>query len=159
MKTRNRISIVIGFFIVATIFYCGCGHKGLIKDSKYPDGKFFNKPYDTVWQAVHELLFVDLGCVEKEVNRKKGVIETDWITRMTTDGTQRWKIDAEIKAKENGAVVYIIKDIEMREEISRETRNYKEKSKDQNPNAGWKNIDVDQSSVDSMYQQLENKLR
>ena len=48
------------------------------QESIFPEGKLYHQSYDTVWDAVHSLIFTDLGCVEKKVNKKKGYIETEW---------------------------------------------------------------------------------
>jgi hypothetical protein len=66
MKKVNCSSIVIGFFIVASIICCSCAHVGKQKKTNYPDGVVFDQPYEKVWGSVHELIFTDLGCVEKK---------------------------------------------------------------------------------------------
>ena len=67
MIKRLYPCILIGVFTVATIFYSGCAHKEKVKESIYPKGKLYQQPYDTVWDAVHSLVFTDLGCVVKKV--------------------------------------------------------------------------------------------
>jgi hypothetical protein len=94
MKKRLYPCILIGFFIVATIFYSGCIHKERVRESGDPEGKLYHQSYDTVWDAVHSLIFTDLGCVEKKVNKKKGYIETEWATLLTGGRTWRWRIIA-----------------------------------------------------------------
>lgn len=121
----------------------------------------FNQPYEKVWNALNELIFTDLGCVEKKVNKKKGIIETDWVTQITTDGTMRWNIEAELKQKANSTRVFLNKEVEMKEDITNSPYRSKEKEREQDkhPQAGWKNTDVAADSIDSLYQQLQNKLK
>jgi hypothetical protein len=161
MKNVNCSSIVIGFFIVASIFCYSCAHDGQQKQTNYPEGVVFDQPYEKVWGAVHELIFTDLGCVEKKVNKKKGTIETEWVTQITTDGTMRWNVSAKLKQKGNSARVLLYKDVEMKEDISQSPYRSKEKEREQDkhPQAGWKNTDVAADSIDSLYQQLQNKLK
>jgi len=159
MKKSLYPCILIGFFAVATIFYSGCAHKERAQESSFPEGKLYHQPYDRVWDAVYSLIFTDLGCVDKKVNKKKGYIETEWATRMTAEGTSRWRIKAQIKQKNDGTLVLFDRDIEQRDVVDVNNPRAKEKSKDQNPNAGWRHNNEDASAADSLYQQLETKLK
>jgi hypothetical protein len=49
----------------------------------------------------------------------------------------------------------------MKEDISQNPYRSKEKEREQDkhPQAGWKNTDVAADSIDSLYQQLQNKLK
>ena len=71
MKKRLSLYMLIVFFTVATIFYSGCAGKKTVKESSFPEGKLYHQSYDMVWDAVHSLIFTDLGCVEKEVDKKR----------------------------------------------------------------------------------------
>jgi len=131
--------MLIGGFTVATIFYGGCAHKEKVKESIYPEGKLYNQPYDTVWDTVHSLIFTDLGCVEKKVNKKKGYIETEWATRLTGGGTSKWRIIAQVKQKNDGTLVLFNRDVE---------------------ETAGKGLSGDESiDADNLYQQLEDKLK
>ncbi|MCX5898799.1 MAG: hypothetical protein NTY29_11460, partial [Proteobacteria bacterium] len=109
--------MLIGFFTVATFFYSGCAGKKPVKESSFPEGKLYHQLYDTVWDAVHSLIFTDLGCVEKEVDKKKGYIETEWATQLSTEGTSRWRIKAQVKQKNDGTLVLFDRDIEQRDVV------------------------------------------
>ena len=159
MKKCHYVSILIGFFIVATIFYSGCAANKPVKESSFPEGKLYPKPYDKVWDAGHNLIFTDLGCVDKKVNKKKGYIETEWATQLTTEGTWRWRIKAQVKQKKDGTLVLLERDMEQRDIVDKNDLRSKEKSKDQNPNAGWKHNNEDLSAADNLYQQLDGKLK
>ncbi len=160
MKRYKCPSIVTVFFIVATIFCPGCAHDRQANHSKFPDGVVFDQPYDKVWEAINDLIFTDLGCVEKKTNKSKGLIETEWVTQITTEGTMRWKVSAALKKQGDKTRVILSKDTEMREEISSSSYRSKEKEreKDKHPDAGWKNTAVSAHSIDILYQQLQNKL-
>jgi hypothetical protein len=159
MKKCHYVSILIGFLIVATIFYSGCAGKKPVKQSSFPEGKLYPVPYDKVWDAVHNLIFTDLGCVDKKVDKKKGYIETEWATQLTTEGTWRWRIKAQVKQEKNGTLVLLERDMEQRDILDKSDLRFKEKSKDQNPNAGWKHNNEDPSAADNLYQQLGDKLK
>jgi len=139
MKKRLYPCILIGFFIVATIFYNGCTHKEKVKESIYPKGKLYQQSYDTVWDAVHSLIFTDLGCVENKANKKKGYIETEWATRLTGGGTSKWRIIAQVKQKKDGTLVLFDRDVE---------------------ETAGKGLSGDESiDANNLYEQLEDKLK
>ena len=139
MIKRLYPCILIWVFTVATIFYSGCAHKEEIKESIYPKGKLYQQPYDTVWDAVHSLVFTDLGCVDKKVDKKKGYIETEWATRLTSGGTSKWRIIAQVKQKKDETLVLFDRDVE---------------------ETAGKGLSGDESIyADNLYQQLEDKLK
>ena len=108
-------------------------------ESIYPEGKLYNQPYETVWDAVHSLVFTDLGCVEKKVNKKKGYIETEWTTWLTGGGTSKWRIIAQVKQKNDGTLVLFNRAVE---------------------ETAGKGLSGDESiDADNLYQQIEDKLK
>ena len=54
--------------------------------------RVFDLPYDKVWQSVEDLLHRDLKCIFKKEDKKDGVLETEWVHRMDTEGKKRWMI-------------------------------------------------------------------
>ncbi len=131
--------ILFVFFAAVTILYSGCSHRERVRDSGNPEGKLYQQSYDTVWDAVHGLLFTDLGYVEKEVNKKKGYIVTEWATRLTGRGTSRWRIIVEVEQKKDGTLVLF--------------------SRDEEETAG-KGLSSEESIGHyNLYQQLEDKLK
>ena len=139
MTKRLYLCMLIGGFTVATIFYSGCAHKERVRESSYSEGKLYHQPYDTVWDAVHSLIFTDLGCVEKKANKKKGYIETEWATRVTGGGTSKWRIIAQVKQKNDGTLVLFNRAVE---------------------ETAGKGLSGDESiDADNLYQQLEDKLK
>ena len=131
--------MLIVFFTVATIFYSGCAGKKTVKESSFPERKLYHQSYDMVWDTVHSLIFTDLGCVENKVDKKKGYIETEWATRLTSGGTSKWRIIAQVKQKKDGTLVLFKRDVE---------------------ETAGKGLSGDESSdADNLYQQLEDKLK
>jgi hypothetical protein len=112
MKKILYSCILIGLITAVTMLCSGCTHKERVREAGNAKGKLYRQSYDTVWDAVYGLLFTDLGYVEKEANKKKGHIETDWTTRLTGRGTARWKIIVQIKEKKDGTLVLINRDEE-----------------------------------------------
>jgi hypothetical protein len=139
MKKRLYPCLLIGFFAAATMLYSGCAHKQRVRQSVNPGGKLYQQSYDTVWDAVHGLMFTDLGYIENKANKKKGYIETDWATRLTGRGTSRWRIIVQVKQQKDGTLVLF--------------------NKDEEETAGKGLSSEDTFDVDSLYQQLEDKLK
>jgi len=139
MNKRLFSCILIGFFAAVTILYSGCAHKQRVRESGYAGGKLYQQSYDTVWDTVNSLIFTDLGNVEKKANKKKGYIETEWATRLTGRGTSKWRIIVQIKEKKDGTLVLF--------------------NKDEEETAGKGLSSEDTFDVDSLYQQLEDKLK
>ena len=62
----------------------------------------------------------------------------------------RWNVSAKLKQKSNSTRVFLYKDVEMKEDISQSPYRSKEKEREQDkhPQAGWKNTDVADDSID-----------
>jgi len=161
MKKNLYLCMLIVFATVATISYCGCAHKKQKKESIYPEGKLYHQPYDKVWDAVHSLIFTDLGCVEKVVNKKEGYIETEWAASLTDEGTLQWRIIAQVKQKNDGTLVLFDKDIEQSDIVKPNKSNFKEQSKDQNEwtATDWRRSKEKSSAADNLYEHLDNNLK
>jgi hypothetical protein len=139
MGKKLCLCILIVFFTAVPILYSGCTHRERVKDSGNPEGKRYQQSYDSVWDAAHGLLFTDQGYIEKKANKKKGYIETEWVTRLTGRGTTRWRITVQMKQQKDGTLVLF--------------------SRDEEETAG-KGLSSEQTfEVDSLYQQLEDKLK
>jgi uncharacterized lipoprotein len=159
MKKRLYPGILIGVFTIAAIFYSGCTHQERVRKSSYPEGKLYHEPYKKVWDTVNRLIFTDLGCTEKTVNKENGYIETEWTTQVTIDGTERWRIIAQLKQKNDGTLVLFNKDIGQGEEMKRNKPLFMEQSKDGDAYNDWKDRVNTSSAADDLYKQLENKLQ
>ncbi len=120
--------------------------------------RVFNKPYDAVWAAVEDLISNDLACIPKKINKKKGLIETEWVHRFDTEGTVRWQITAAVKQKKNGTWVMIQKRTQTRDVVSRKMSRYRKEQNEPTNNAGWTNTPVDRTSVENYYGLITDKL-
>ena len=157
----RRIFIIL-FFIILTnsLFLQGCANTEKKQAMEAPESRLYNKPYDEVWDALQELIFVDMRCIEKEIDKKKGTIETTWVVLITTEGTQRWRIKAEVKEKKNGTFVEIDKDIQVLEEARKSIgRTEEDKKKDDLGRDPWRSADLDIKTLGDMYQRLDKKLQ
>ena len=162
MKKEIFLSFVLMFFVISSLYLQGCA--STTNRESLREAQVYDKSYDEVWGAVEDLVFNDLRCVPKKVNKKKGIIETEWVHRMDTEGTMRWMIKSEIKKKKNGVWVLIDKQVQMQDGIKRDTQRYKtykqdrryEKQDVQQP--GWKRRETDVSTTDGLYNRLGEKL-
>ena len=90
-----------------------------------PEVRMYTEPYDEVWAAMESLIIDDMHCVANKISKKKGIIETEWATRIDTDGTFRWKLKARADKKKDGVLVMIEKRVEMRDEMTRSMNRYR----------------------------------
>jgi hypothetical protein len=164
MKKEIFLSFFLMFFVISSLYLQGCAST---PDSEaLPDAHVYDKPYDEVWDAVEDLVFNDLRCVPKKVSKKKGIIETEWVHRIDTEGTMRWRIRSEIKKKKNGVWVLIEKQVHMQDGVRRNTQRYKtykqdrryEKQEAQSPHSGWKKRETAVNTIDDLYNRLREKL-
>lgn len=157
---KTACSVILIAAIASVLFQQSCAHEMGNRELASPDARIFNKPYDEVWEAVKEVIFVDLGCFEKEMNKKKGLIETTWVSRITTDGTLRWRIKATLQKRKDSTLVAISKEVQILDELRKSIKKYKEEAaKGDDHTASWRNTHEDLSALGEIYQGLENKLK
>jgi hypothetical protein len=159
MRTKHRefFLLVPGFFLLLFLFQNCASTTG--KESERTPAQLFQKPYDEVWNAVEDFVENDLMCVSKKKNKKKGHIETEWVHRIDTEGTLRWRIVADMEKKANGVLVLINKKIELRDDVSKQVNRYKKESKDTAmKNSGWTRKQAERSTIESFYHKIDNKL-
>ncbi len=157
MKAKLLLHITT-CLLAASFFIPGCAsteEAGQERNS----GRVFSASYDEVWAALEEIILKDLRCAPKKISKKKGIINTEWIYRIDTEGTIRWMIRARAKKTDNGVLVRINKEVEMRDEVSRNINKYRKESKDRTESrAGWKRGESNMGSVDDLYLKVENML-
>jgi hypothetical protein len=121
--------------------------------------RVYDRPYDRVWSSVEELLRFDLKCALKKNDKPDGVIETEWVHRMDTEGTKRWMVRATVRRVKGGTEVALYKKLEMQDSVSKSLEKYNSKKEKNDPAASsWKKTDVAPDSVDDLYRKLELKL-
>jgi hypothetical protein len=122
--------------------------------------RVFDRPYDQVWQSVEDLLHHDLKCIFKKEDKKNGVLETEWVHRMDTEGKKRWMIIANVRGVKGGVEVVLYKKVELQDDVSKSIDKYNTKKKDapETASGGWKGTDINLTAVEDLYKKLENKL-
>jgi hypothetical protein len=122
--------------------------------------RVFDRPYDEVWKSVEDLLHHDLKCIFKTNDKKDGVLETEWVHRMDTEGRKRWMIIANVRTVKGGVEVVLYKKVELQDDVSKSIDKYNTKKKDapETASGGWKKTDVNLTAVEELYKKLENKL-
>lgn len=121
--------------------------------------RVYDRPYETVYGSVQELLLKDLRCALKEDDRDGGRLETEWVHRIDTEGRKRWMIRADVHRVGSGTEVVFYKKSDLQDEVSKSINKYKAK-KDTPPSAasGWKKTDIDLAGVTGLYRMLEKRL-
>ena len=122
--------------------------------------RVFDRPYDEVWLSVEDLLHHDLKCIFKKNDKKDGVLETEWVHRMDTEGKKRWMIIANMRNVKGGVEVVLYKKVELQDDVSKSIDKFRNKKKDNaaTPTSGWQKTDVNLTTVSDLYRQLEIKL-
>ena len=157
MKTRVLLYFLI--FTLSCFFVQGCASAK--KNGSAPaEDRVYSGSYDEVWDALYYVIFDDLKCAPQKVKKKRGRIETEWVYRIDTEGIIRWKIRAKIKAIKNGVRVFIDRDVQLRDEVSRNINKYRDESKAKSePRAGWRRGDADIGSLSDLYLKIDNRLK
>jgi uncharacterized lipoprotein len=115
MKTPIIKTVFLGLAILLSQF--GCSSTQVESENIYYTSKIFTKEYDEVWKALEEIMVDELMYPIKTKNKKKGVIQTDWITVIRIRGTLRWYLKALLYKKDNGTLVKIYNRVEEPSEI------------------------------------------
>lgn len=121
--------------------------------------RVYDRPYDTVYSSVQELLQRDLRCALKDDDRDGNRLETEWVHRIDTEGKKRWMVRADVRKVGSGTEVVFYKKSDLQGEVSKSINKYKKK-KDEPESAasGWKKTDIDLASVTNLYRMLEKRL-
>lgn len=144
-------------FIASSSFIQSCASSR--KKASYEKARVINRPYDEIWEGLEMLIFDDLGCVPKKTNKDEGIIETEWVHRIDSDGTHRWKIMTEMKKTENGVWLLIDKQVQLKDEVQKKINKFKKETRDTAEQAKWGSKEIDPLSIEELYQRLNNKLQ
>jgi hypothetical protein len=157
METKTSLTLHIQASLICLLI-CSCA---TTKDTRqYHTIEKFNAPYDEVWSALNWVVFDKMDCTEKKVNKKKGIIETEWVYIIGMDGTTRWKITARAEQHEKYILVQIDKKVQLRDEVSKSINMYREKTREKSgARAGWKTGGLDQSGTEEIYLKIKNRLK
>ena len=119
-----------------------------------------SKSQDEVWKSILELFEQDLGYPVDKADTKKGVIETQWISIITVDGTSRWKLVASVKKSKAGTEIALEKKVQLLEKPNPKD---KDKKKDREPEpgkslGGWRTGKSDIADEGQVMASLKKKL-
>ena len=155
MRRKNLLFIVMFVMIGAVLLQaCASTQERQMRSM----ARVYDRPYDRVWSSVEELLRFDLKCAFKKNDKQDGVLETEWVHRMDTEGTKRWMVEATVRQVKGGIEVGLYKKLELQDSVSKSLDKYKGK-KDSEPASGsWRKTDVAPDTVEDLYRKLEKKL-
>jgi hypothetical protein len=127
---RSTIKIIcfgLGLFLL--LF--GCGPRQIEKETIYHSRKVFAKEYDKVWDTL-EVVMEELMYPIKVKDKKRGVIETHWISIIKLRGTLRWNVRILVNKRDDGTMVRVYDRVEKPQEIMGTFKNKKGETK-----TGW----------------------
>ncbi len=156
MQKRFFLEYIL-LFILAVLPVQGCLSVG--NKEVRATARIYDKPYAEVWDALESLIVHDLHCTLKKVIENKGYIETQWVHRIDTEGTLRWRIRSQIKEKKEGVWVVINKEVQVKDAVKKKTNRFeREKIQESTQGSGWKSKRMTSEGYQGLYQQLSNKL-
>ena len=154
MREKNLLFVLM-FIVAGAVLLQACASTQ--EREMRSMARVYDRPYDRVWSSVEELLRFDLKCAFKKNDKQDGLLETEWVHRMDTEGSKRWMVRADIRKVKNGVEVVLIKKLEMQDSVSKSLERYKKESKD-TPSGGWRKTDVAPDTVEDLYRKLGQKL-
>ncbi len=159
MRTGNNRYLFYITTILLMFLICSCSGKQK-RLSEIPKAEFSNS-YEDVWNALEELVIKDLYCVPKKIDKKNGILETEWVYRFDTEGDMRWMIVGKVKKTGDGVVVIMDK-IKERPDTSMERRRRYDRQdaapEDPSRRAGWKIQEIPLVEIRGLYDSLSRKL-
>ena len=118
--------------------------------------KTFTQGYDEVWDALEEVMVEELLLPITLKDKKKGIIETDWISVIRMRGTLRWHLKIIMDRVENQTVVRIYERVE--EPMSKKDIVGKMKTKQGEVKTGWQTSQEKVPETNTILNRLSLKL-
>ena len=151
MKLSTIKMVFLG--LVLLFFQFGCGHQQIDVEHTYRFAKTFTKEYDEVWKALENLMVEELRYPIKIKDKKRGIIETDWISVIRIRGTLRWNVKVLLDRKGNGTAVRVYDRVEEPAEVRGKMKNKRGDVK-----TGWEISEEKIAEVDNILKMLSTRL-
>jgi hypothetical protein len=157
MLFQKKLSCLTWLFLVILVVSCACTSGRIAPEVA---SRTYQKPYDTVWEAVTGVILDELGCVERNLKKNRGYLETEWVHSFDTDGHHRWKIEAYLKKTDDSVIVQLNKIVQLKGDVSNTIKRYEEKTqKDpKGPNAGWSDEAATARDIEDLYRRIDLRL-
>ncbi len=152
----NRITCML--LLAAAVFSLTACASFPLQEEMQSMARTYDQPYDRVYSSVDDLLRSDLSCAIKKSDKDDGLIETEWVHRIDTEGRKRWKVRATVHKGPGGTEVIFYKRSDLQGEVSKSIGKHKKKDTAPSPSGGWKKTNIDLASVADLYRRLETKL-
>jgi len=115
--------------------------------------KTFSKGYEEVWRSLEDIMIKELNYPIKLKDKKRGVIETDWISIIRIRGTFRWNVRVLLDRRDNGTMVRVYHRVEEPREVSGRLKN-----KSGDVKTGWEVSEEKIEDVDNILRLLSIRL-
>jgi hypothetical protein len=153
MKSTIVKIVLLGLGMLLLQF--GCATQQIKEEKHIPFiSKTFSKEYDEVWKALEEIMVEELVYPIKVKDKKRGIIETDWISVIRIRGTLRWNMKVLLDRKGN---VTEVKVYNLVEEPAEKIRG-KFKDKKGEIKTGWQASEEKVEGVDDILNLLSVRL-
>ncbi|MCP4716691.1 MAG: hypothetical protein GY868_16340 [Deltaproteobacteria bacterium] len=150
------VFVIIGW--LAGVLVGGCVSAPQPKQRDVSERQF-SASYDRVWEVLEMHVLDEMGCSVKKMNRKKGILITEWVHMIDTDGTQRWMLEVHVAESASGARVQVNKIVQMWDKKTQTLRKYNQESRQKAvDNKSWKKMKVDTLDIEHIYRSMDLKL-
>lgn len=116
----------------------------------------FDRDYDEVWEELEVVLAEDLMIPVHLKDKKKGIIETDWISVIRMRGTLRWNLKILVAEVNNQTTVRIYERVE--EPMNPKDTVGKMKTKQGEVKTGWQTSEEKIPETDTIFKSLKERL-
>jgi hypothetical protein len=141
-------------FLILLLLQVSCSSGKQVEGARpLHDSKTFNKGYDEVWKALEEVLSEELMYPIRIKDKKKGLIETEWISIIRLRGSLRWDVRIFVDHKNEGTLVTLYYRVEEPSEIKEKLKNKKGEI-----NTGWQTSHESIEDVGTILILLSEKL-
>ena len=151
MKLLTIKTVSLGLVLLFLQF--GCSHKQIDSQHTYRFSKAFTKEYDEVWKTLENLMVEELMYPITIKDKKRGIIETDWISVIRIRGSLRWNVRILLERNDSGTVVRVYDRVEEPSEVRGKLKNKRGEVK-----TGWEVSEENITDVDNILKMLSIRL-
>ena len=138
--------------IVLLVLQFGCRPQHIEVEGAPYGSETFAKEYDEVWKTLEDIV-EELRYPIRVKDKKRGVIETDWISIIRIRGTLRWNVRILLDRRNSGTMVRVYNRVEEPTDVRGKFKNKRGEVK-----TGWEVSEERIADVDNILKMLSVRL-
>lgn len=139
--------------LVLLLLQFGCASQQIDREHDYYSSITFAKEYDEVWKTMEEIMVEELMYPIKIKDKKRGIIETDWVSIIRIRGTLRWSVRILLDRENGSTVVWIYDRVEEPSKVKGKMKDKRGEMK-----TGWQASEEKISDVNNILKMLSTRL-